>query len=77
MYAERRPDGGVAHLRIGYKPLADTYRPPCEIHLPSAAQWDSATPTWAHGRREEILRNIVKDMSIEAERGIHFVDASE
>jgi hypothetical protein len=46
-YAERRPDGAVAHLTIGYKPLAKMYSPPCEVHLPSAVLWDSATPTWA------------------------------
>jgi len=75
-YAERKPDGAVAHLRIGYKPLADIYRPPCEVHVPSAAQWDSATPIWARGRREEILRNIARGMGIEAGREIRFVDAS-
>jgi hypothetical protein len=75
VYAERRSDGAVAHLTIGYKPLADIYRPPCEVQVPSAAQWDSATPAWAQGRRAEILRNIGKDMGIDAGREIRFVDA--
>jgi hypothetical protein len=75
-YAERRPDGAIAHLTLGYNLLADIYRPPCEVHVPSEAEWDSATPTWAHGRRAEILRNIGKDMSIETGREIQFVDVS-
>jgi hypothetical protein len=74
VYEERRPDGSVAMLPIRYVPLANEYRPPCQLHLPSAECWDSVVPAWARGRREEIVKNISHDLGAEFGRSVQFVD---
>ena len=72
---ERRPDGAVAHLTIGYKPLAQMYSPPCEVHLPSAVRWDSATPSWARGRRKKSSQHRQGHGHRGRAGEMHFVDA--
>jgi len=54
-YEEFGGDGMLRPFAFGYQPLAKSYAPPCCISLPSADQWESGTPTWAHGRRDEIV----------------------
>ena len=68
--------GAIRGLPFGYRPLADTYRPPCQVCLPSRDQWDDETPEWAHGRRREIMNNIEKDFGADFGTQVNFVDSS-
>ena len=75
-YEERSSAATIRRLPFGYKPLADKYRPPCEVCLPSQDRWDDETPDWAHGRRREIMDNIKKDLGADFGTRVEFVDSS-
>lgn len=62
VYEERGPNGALRALPFGYTPLAAGYRPPCQVHLPSEHHWDGQMPSWARGRRDEIVGNISREL---------------
>jgi hypothetical protein len=74
-YEERTSTGAIRRLPFGYKALADKYRPPCEVYLPSQQRWNDATPAWAHGRRREITENIKKDLGADFGRSVEVIDS--
>ena len=74
-YEERSSTGAIRALPFGYKRLADKYRPPCEVGLPSQDRWDDETPDWAHDRRREIMENIAKDLGADVGTQVEFVDS--
>lgn len=57
-YEERAPDGEIRVLLFVYRPLGDGYRPPCEVQIPREEHWDSQMPSWARGRRQEIVQRL-------------------
>lgn len=75
-YEERSATGAIRTLPFGYKPLAATYRPPCQVFLPSRDRWDDETPDWAYDRRREIMENIERDLGADFGTRVEFVDSS-
>jgi hypothetical protein len=73
-YDERTADGSIVSLPIVYKPLAEGYRPPCEVRIPSEVRWNEETPSWARGRRAEIIEHIRKSLGAEFGRRVQVVD---
>jgi hypothetical protein len=73
VYEEFGHDGMLRSIPIRYHPLSDEYAPPCMIEVPSDREWESSTPTWAHGRREAILKRLTKCAHAGYARTVTFV----
>lgn len=46
-------------FRVLREPISDAgYPQACRIYLPNAADWEAQTPSWARGRRDEIVARL-------------------
>ena len=60
VYEEFDEDGMLRALPFGYQRLENTYAPPCLLELPTAEEWSTVAPGWAHSRRDEIVLRLTK-----------------
>lgn len=74
VYEERAPDGRIRRLPFVRVVLADEYPAPCEVCLPVEERWDAQMPSWARGRRTEIMECMRQCFGAALSR-THFVDA--
>jgi hypothetical protein len=74
VYEERGADGAIQRLAFGYTALANTYRPPCQVLLPSQERWGDVVPSWARNRRTEIVARISKCLNADVGVSVEFVD---
>lgn len=58
LYEERTRDGQIQALPFVRMILGDGYPAPCEVCLPREADWDVLMPSWARGRRKEIMTRM-------------------
>jgi len=73
VYEERRRCGQVQRLSFVRIVLGDGYPAPCEVCLPGEEDWDLQMPSWAHGRRKEIMEHMDKCFGAEHSR-TRFID---
>jgi len=73
LYEEFGQGGKLRSLPIRYHPLSSEYAPPCMIEIPSDQEWQASTPSWAHGRREVILKRLTKCAQAGYGRTVTFV----
>jgi hypothetical protein len=74
VYEERAPDGRIRRLPFVRVVLANGYPAPCEVSLPGEDGWDAQMPSWARGRRTEIMEYMNECFGAALSR-THFVDA--
>jgi hypothetical protein len=60
VYEERAPSGQIQALPFIRIVLGDGYPAPCEVCLPREEDWNTQIPSWAHGRRKEIMERMNK-----------------
>ena len=58
VYEEFSAEGRVQRLHFVGQIFSDESPNRCEVHLPSAERWDTLVPSWARGRRTEIVARI-------------------
>lgn len=58
VYEERGFDGRVQSLPFVRVVLSDGYPAPSEVRLPKEEEWGAQMPSWAAGRRNEILKRM-------------------
>jgi len=57
-YQERR-DRSIRRLTIDGEMLV---KGPHVVYVPTENEWERRMPAWAHGRREEIIANVKRDL---------------
>ena len=60
IYEERAASGEMREIPFVRHILADGYPAPGEIRIPGSRNWDAKLPSWANGRRTEIIGRIVE-----------------
>jgi hypothetical protein len=58
VYEERAASGQIQGLPFVRTIFGDGYPAPSEVCLPKEEDWDSQMPSWAHGRRKEIMERM-------------------
>jgi hypothetical protein len=58
VYEERSPAPGARNLPYLREVRGRGYPEPCAVRIPAEATWEQEVPSWAHGRRSEILERI-------------------
>ena len=58
VYEERAPSGQIQGLPFVRMILGDGYPAPGEVCLPREEDWDAQMPSWARGRRKEIMQRM-------------------
>jgi len=73
VYEERAAGGQIHGLPFVRTILGDGYPAPSEVCLPREEDWDSQMPSWARGRRKEIMERMNECFGAERSR-TRFVD---
>lgn len=68
VYEERAPDGQIQGLPFVRMILGDGYPAPCEVCLPREEDWEAQMPSWARGRRKEIMERMNECFGAERSR---------
>ncbi len=68
VYEERTRDGRIQALPFVRMILGDGYPAPCEVCLPREEDWDAQLPSWARGRRKEIMERMHECFGAERSR---------
>ncbi len=60
IYEERACDGRIQRMPFVRVVLEDGYPAPSEVLLPNEEVWDARVPSWAIGRRAEIVERMIE-----------------
>ena len=74
LYEERTSDEAERLLPCVRLVVGEGYPAACKVQIPSAAAWDSLTPSWAKGRRAEIAQRIAHCFGHDNGGQVDFVD---
>lgn len=73
VYEERASSGQIQGLPFVRMILGNGYPAPSEVCLPKEEDWDAQMPSWARGRRKEIIERMNECFGAERSR-TRFVD---